>query len=262
MDAALSLRTPTRAEFDIGFGALLPLLRASTVDDVADALRRWVEPVNSVLVADAAGRTLQLVAGRVPLRRPLCRRLPVPGAGRTVRVACRLRGHAERRGRRRRGHRERPAPGHRAAGNRLRAATPGAPDPGPDRRRRAAPDDPHGHRWVGGPALSRGASITRSASRTWDGRMDADSATAGAYAAWRAGLVRPCSWRFRRCGRSPRRPGTTRCSRRGWTRRPGSASRSTPCCPNCPAAASTSRWTGRPRRIGGRPRPGEADRWG
>jgi penicillin amidase len=78
VDADLSLRTPTRVELDLGFGALLPLLRASTVDDVAAALRHWVEPVNSVLVADTSGRTLQIIAGRVPLRDPLGRQIPVP----------------------------------------------------------------------------------------------------------------------------------------------------------------------------------------
>ena len=48
-------------------------------DDVADALRDWVEPVNSVLVADRHGAVHQLVAGLVPLRDDGCRREPVPG---------------------------------------------------------------------------------------------------------------------------------------------------------------------------------------
>ena len=73
----ISLRIPTRVESRLGFGALLPLLRAKTVDDVAAALRAWVEPVNSVLVADATGAVLQ--PGRragAGARRPL-----PPGAG-------------------------------------------------------------------------------------------------------------------------------------------------------------------------------------
>jgi penicillin amidase len=78
VDRSLSLRTPTRANFDLGFGALLPLLRSSTVDDVADAFRHWVEPVNSVLVADTTGRVLQLAVGRVPLRHDRNRLVPVP----------------------------------------------------------------------------------------------------------------------------------------------------------------------------------------
>ncbi len=78
IDGNLSLRTPARAFADLGFGALLPLLHSSTADDVADALAGWVEPVNSVLVADTTGRVLQLAAGRVPLRDDRNRWVPVP----------------------------------------------------------------------------------------------------------------------------------------------------------------------------------------
>ena len=78
VDGSLSLRTPTRAGFDLGFGALLPLLHASTVDDVAAALERWVEPVNSILTADTTGRVLQLTVGRVPVRDDRNGRVPVP----------------------------------------------------------------------------------------------------------------------------------------------------------------------------------------
>lgn len=48
------------------------------MDDVADALSHWVEPVNSVLVADRTGRVVQLTAGRVPLRDDRNRWVPVP----------------------------------------------------------------------------------------------------------------------------------------------------------------------------------------
>jgi len=78
IDGNLSLRTPARVASDLGFGALLPLLRSTTVDDVADAFAAWVEPVNSVLVADTTGRVLQLTAGRVPLRDDRNREVPVP----------------------------------------------------------------------------------------------------------------------------------------------------------------------------------------
>ncbi len=63
--AAYSLRTPSQVDDDLGFAALLPLLRARTVDDVERALSRWVEPVNSALVADTTGRMRHLVVGRV-----------------------------------------------------------------------------------------------------------------------------------------------------------------------------------------------------
>jgi penicillin amidase len=78
IDGDLSLRTPARVAADLGFGALLPLLRSSTAGEVADALQGWVEPVNSVLVADTTGRVLQLAAGRVPLRDGRNREVPVP----------------------------------------------------------------------------------------------------------------------------------------------------------------------------------------
>ena len=76
--APYSLRTPTQVEADLGFGALLPLLRARTVDDVEQALARWVEPVNSALVADTSGRMRHLVVGRVPDRDEAGMVLPLP----------------------------------------------------------------------------------------------------------------------------------------------------------------------------------------
>lgn len=66
IDDGLILRTPARAEERLGFEALLPLLHARTAEDVATALESWVEPVNSVIVADSTGTVLRLVAGRIP----------------------------------------------------------------------------------------------------------------------------------------------------------------------------------------------------
>ncbi|MEU3252925.1 penicillin acylase family protein [Streptomyces sp. NPDC006997] len=65
---ALSLRYPPRVTGDLGFSALLPLLRARTVADVDRALDQWAEPVNVVQAADTDGGTLHRVAGRVPVR--------------------------------------------------------------------------------------------------------------------------------------------------------------------------------------------------
>ncbi|MFI0187849.1 penicillin acylase family protein [Streptomyces sp. NPDC017082] len=75
---ALALRYPPRVTEDLGFGALLPLLRARTVADVDRALDAWAEPVNVVQAADTAGGTLHRVAGRVPRRAEANRRHPVP----------------------------------------------------------------------------------------------------------------------------------------------------------------------------------------
>ena len=65
---AISLRHPPRVTGDLGFGALLPLLRARRVADVDRAFDRWAEPVNVVQAADTEGGVLHRVAGRVPLR--------------------------------------------------------------------------------------------------------------------------------------------------------------------------------------------------
>jgi penicillin G amidase len=64
----LSLRNASTVLGDLGFDALLPLLRARTVDDVGHALDAWVEPVNNVLVADVHGSVRFRNAGRVPQR--------------------------------------------------------------------------------------------------------------------------------------------------------------------------------------------------
>ncbi|WP_460067479.1 penicillin acylase family protein [Streptomyces sp. YKOK-I1] len=65
---ALALRYPPRVTEDLGFSALLPLLRARRVADVDAALDLWAEPVNVVQAADTEGGLLHRVAGRVPVR--------------------------------------------------------------------------------------------------------------------------------------------------------------------------------------------------
>ncbi|WP_405924809.1 penicillin acylase family protein [Streptomyces sp. NBC_00035] len=67
-EAAISLRYPPRVTEDLGFSALLPLLRAREVADVDRAFDLWAEPVNVVQAADTAGGLLHRVAGRVPVR--------------------------------------------------------------------------------------------------------------------------------------------------------------------------------------------------
>lgn len=64
----LSLRDASTELGDLGFEALLPLLRARTVDDVDRALDAWVAPVNNVVIADAHGAVRYRIAGRVPTR--------------------------------------------------------------------------------------------------------------------------------------------------------------------------------------------------
>ncbi|WSJ97109.1 penicillin acylase family protein [Streptomyces sp. NBC_01320] len=67
-EEAVSLRHPPRVTGELGFDALLAMLRSRTVAELDTALDRWVEPVNVVLAADTAGATLHRVAGHVPVR--------------------------------------------------------------------------------------------------------------------------------------------------------------------------------------------------
>ena len=77
----LSLRDAPTLLGDLGFDALLPLLRARTVDDVDAALDAWVAPGNNVVIADRSGAVLFRNAGRVPVRTEANRRGIVPGRG-------------------------------------------------------------------------------------------------------------------------------------------------------------------------------------
>jgi penicillin amidase len=77
----LAVRDAPTVLGDLGFDALLPLLRARTVDDVDRALDAWVAPVNNVVIADRSGAVRYRNAGRVPVRDDANRRGIVPGRG-------------------------------------------------------------------------------------------------------------------------------------------------------------------------------------
>ncbi|WP_406366030.1 penicillin acylase family protein [Streptomyces sp. NBC_00645] len=77
-EESISLRCPPRVTGDLGFGALLPLLRARRVADVDRAFDAWAEPVNVVQAADTEGGLLHRVAGRVPVRGTANRTRVVP----------------------------------------------------------------------------------------------------------------------------------------------------------------------------------------
>lgn len=198
---AIALRTPSRVEARLGFEALLPLLRARRTGDVADALRHWVEPVNSVLAADTGGGVRRLVAGLVPVRDERCRREPVPA----WEPAYRWRG----------GYLplvDEPVDGVAVCANDRRddVAAHGADFAPPHRARRiralladgAEPSTVHtDDRLPAGPLyrlldrldpdrLDEPARALLLRLRGWDRAMAAGSAGAGAYAAWRAALAR------------------------------------------------------------------------
>ncbi|MFE9055390.1 penicillin acylase family protein [Streptomyces mutabilis] len=202
--AALSLRYPPRVTADLGFGALLPLLRARRVADVDRALDAWAEPVNVVQAADTEGGLLHRVAGRVPVRASANSLRPVlawepghewtgwhtpPRAGLTegVAVMANQRGPAAPLG-------VEFAPPHRA--DRIATLLAGKDDwsaadmpaihtdthlasAGPLLDRIAALDD-----------LSPEAAALRDRLLAWDRHMDADSTEAAAYAAVRGAVVR------------------------------------------------------------------------
>ncbi|MFI8947884.1 penicillin acylase family protein [Streptomyces sp. NPDC053750] len=202
--AALSLRYPPRVTADLGFGALLPLLRARRVADVDRALDAWAEPVNVVQAADTEGGLLHRVAGRVPVRAAANGLRPVPAwepghewtgwhtpprAGLTdgVAVMANQRGPATPLG-------VEFAPPHRA--DRIAALLAG-------RERWSAADMPaihmDTHLGSAGPlldhlarldALSPEAGALRDRLLAWDRRMDAGSTDAAAYAAVRGAVVR------------------------------------------------------------------------
>lgn len=75
----LSVRMVPRVEGDAGLAASLALLRSRSAQDVRNAWRGWVEPVNAVLTADRSGAVLEFTAGLVPDRETANREGPVPG---------------------------------------------------------------------------------------------------------------------------------------------------------------------------------------
>lgn len=202
-EECLSLRTPVRAELDLGTVAALQLLHARTVDDVQDALGGWVEPVNSVLVAGSDGRVRHLVAGRVPARdagvSPVPRSAWAPDAA--------WRGYASP------GAREVTdvyvaandrradtapfsdhfAPAHRA--RRVAALLDGRTDLTVDDLTRmhvdtlSAPARTLQH-LLAGLDLDVTLAAVRDRIVAWDARMEADSLGAGLFARWRGAFVR------------------------------------------------------------------------
>ncbi|MFI1704376.1 penicillin acylase family protein [Streptomyces griseoruber] len=201
---ALALRYPPRVTEDLGFSALLPLLRARRVADVDAAFDLWAEPVNVVQAADTEGGLLHRVAGRVPVRAEAngIRLVPAwepghewtgwhetPRAGLTdgVAVMANQRGPAAPLG-------VEFAPPHRA--DRIRALLDG-------KDTWSASDMPaihtDTHLASAGPLLDHLAALDgltgpaaelRARLLRWNRRMDADSEDAARYAALRGAVVR------------------------------------------------------------------------
>lgn len=202
---AISLRYPPRVRADLGFAALPALLRAKTVADVDRALDRWAEPVNVVLAADTRGGTLHRVAGAVPIRHPDNGLRVVPAwepeyawrgwhepmprrAVDGITVMANERGLSEPLG-------VEFAPPYRA--DRIRHLLQTRPGPWSAGDMAAVHTDTH--LASAGPlldlvaeldGLSPDAERLRDRLLSWDRRMEADSADAGAFADLRAEVVR------------------------------------------------------------------------
>ncbi|WP_329350035.1 GNAT family N-acetyltransferase [Streptomyces sp. NBC_01261] len=202
---AVSLRYPPRVTDDLGFTALLPLLRARQVADVDRAFDDWAEPVNVVQAADTEGGLLHRVAGRVPIRAEANRTRLVPAwepghewhgwhqpprghlTDDGIAVMANQRGPATPLG-------VEFAPSHRA--DRITALL-------AEREKWSAADMPaiHMDTHLGSATplldhltaltnLTPEASALRDRLLAWDRRMDADSTDAAAYAAVRGAVVR------------------------------------------------------------------------
>ncbi|GAB2763009.1 hypothetical protein GCM10027020_14140 [Nocardioides salsibiostraticola] len=180
-----SFRNASTVLGDLGFEALLPLLRARSADDVDAAFDHWVEPVNNVVIADRTGAVRYRIAGRVPTRDPAdptrwtgwladAHREDVAPDGQVITAN-------ERRGPQSDQIGSTFAPPYRAQriADLLR-----------DRRGLSTDDFAAIHRdtWLAVVPLIRG--LVPGAFDDFDGHMDADSAQAASFAAWRSALVR------------------------------------------------------------------------
>jgi penicillin amidase len=58
---------------------LLPMLCATSVDELEDAMRPWVDPCNNLVMADTRGTIAYLHRGRIPIRSRANGWAPVPG---------------------------------------------------------------------------------------------------------------------------------------------------------------------------------------
>jgi penicillin G amidase len=76
---AIALRYTAIAEPNASFNALLPMLRANSVDEFEEALRPWVDPCNNILFADVHGHIGYRTRGQIPIRSRANAWLPVPG---------------------------------------------------------------------------------------------------------------------------------------------------------------------------------------
>jgi penicillin amidase len=78
--AVLSLRSTALDEPSTGLSAILPMLLARDVDELDDAMRAWIDPVNNFVSVDVDGNIAYRTTGRIPIRDIANSWGPVPGA--------------------------------------------------------------------------------------------------------------------------------------------------------------------------------------
>lgn len=76
---AIAFRYTATAAPDRTFDALLPMLRATSADQLEGAMRSWVDPVNNFVFADVHGAIGYRTRGQVPIRPMANAWVPVPG---------------------------------------------------------------------------------------------------------------------------------------------------------------------------------------
>ncbi len=76
---AISFRYSALVEPNAGFHCLLPMLRATSVDELDESMRDWVDPCNNLVMGDVDGNIGYLTRGQLPIRSRANGWLPVPG---------------------------------------------------------------------------------------------------------------------------------------------------------------------------------------
>jgi penicillin amidase len=66
--AVISMRSTALEEPSTGLAVVLPMLRARDVDELDDAMRAWVDPVNNFSSVDVDGNISYRTVGRIPIR--------------------------------------------------------------------------------------------------------------------------------------------------------------------------------------------------
>lgn len=77
--AVISFRYSALVDPNPGLQCLLPMLKATSVDELDESMRDWVDPCNNLVMGDVHGNIAYLTRGRLPIRNRANAWLPVPG---------------------------------------------------------------------------------------------------------------------------------------------------------------------------------------